>query len=654
MIPARAWLKGLVSDILKPRPRSRLWKWIDRHVSIPVESGSPNPGPIRTGRFQPFRGVCDAVHRPGVHFIALCSSARVFKTLFSICATLWWIDEGFGRVIWLDPTRKSALKFVRNELDPFIMECEPVRRLAIFGRETWTTLEKQFRGKELRIVGSGAEADLHGFHATMAIINEADRCRKSIDRDASSKDKIIARTRQFLHTRLIISNSTPTEEYGDIWRDFLLGTQEYCYLPCPHCGIKQRLTFFPETKQVPFDLDGKPLPSGQTREEKTGFIRFDQFAITQKRPVPYGKPGETELVRVGYNIPAVRAGATYKCAHCPADIEHDQLGWMLERFEWRAHNPGADPERVSFHIWAAYSPWESFGVIAQEFLDSKGNTGAMMKFHTLTLGLPFVRNIRALKEEDLDRAVGRCPVRYVQGQIPLEAEFLTMTVDVQGGQFWWGIRAWGILWDHPDWPTWSALIDWGEAVSWEQIEEFAGLRPLQDGNLRDFVFKRADGTERRYLVTAGLVDSGFNAEENKNVYEFCLRHQSTFSAYKGGDQSKTRGAAIRIAPVMDNKLDLVWAWSDFFAAQLYYSAIRDGKNSLGETIHWWLPVNIDDHYRKQLTNEKQEEEKGKMVWKGKENHLGDMEKMQEVLRDTIEEQFEAIRAARRAEIEEQS
>lgn len=639
----------MVQSTLRPRLRGLLWHWLERHVSIPEETGSPNPGPYRTARFPVMRGLYDLAQKPGVHFFTFCASARVGKTLFSIAILLWWLAERFGPVVWLDPTRKSAIKFSNTELNPFLLACPPVRALAIFGKSTWTTLEKYFRGKFLRVIGSGAEADLHGFQAALAIINESDRCRTSVDRDASSADKIVARTRQFAHTRLIVRNSTPTDELGDVWQNFLKGSQHYCYLPCPHCGQKQRLTFFAEKKEVPFDEDGRPLPDGQTEEEKTGHIRFDQFAIYADRP-RLDDPTQQEKVKVGYDLDAVEQGATYVCSHCELDIEWTELNSMQLSWEWRAHNPKAPRDHISAHLWAAYSPFEFWGTLAKEFLEAKGKMSSLIKFWTLVLGLPFIRQGTAIKSDDLDRVIKRTPVRYVQGQLPAEPEILTMTIDTGGEDFWWTIRAWGIQWDHPERPTWSALIDWGHSVSWEQIEEFAGLRPMPGGRLRRFTFTRPDGVVRDYCVTAGLVDSGFEAKSNKKVYEFCLKWRQVFSPYKGADQAKMRGSTFRLAPILDDQLDLVLAWSDFFTAQLYYTCIKDGTNSVGDPVSWYLPVNIDDTYRKHLTSERQVEKHGKRMWEAfGPNHLGDGEKMQEVLRDTIEETLDQIRAERLTE-----
>ncbi|HEX3817524.1 MAG TPA: terminase gpA endonuclease subunit [Chthoniobacterales bacterium] len=693
----------MIRATIRPRPRMRMWQWLDKHVVIPEEASGPCSGRLRTSLVPIFRGLYDIVQQSRVHYFAFCASARIGKTLFSICILLYWIAERFGAPVWLDPTRSSANKLVRSELDEFLLQCAPVRELAIAApphpasKKFWTTLTKCFRGKLFRIIGSGAEADLHGFNAELAINNELDRQRHALERDAASADKIEARTKLFSRSRLILDNSTPGDggELSPIWQKFLARSQRYCYLPCPHCSSRpagdsgasnadgashseaatwappswddvepgrspqsyepwlrgwQRLTFGIEQKLVPFDENLERLPKAtpreKWREEVTGQFKFSQFAIYEDRPRA-DDPTQTEPVKIGYDLEAVENGTTYECAHCKREIDlHRELRWMEERFRWIAHNPFAPADKESAHCWAAYNPFEHPGIIAKEFLEAKGNLSALIKFRNLTQGLPFVRQGASIKEDDLDRVVARTPVRYVKGQIPMEAECLTMTVDRQDEQFWFAIRAWGILWDHPERPTWSALVDWGEAVSEIQILELAGLVPNDNGKTREFKFVRPDESARSYCVTAGLMDSG-DGDHTKDVYEFCLANREIWSPYKGGDQSKTLGSPIRLAPIMDKQIDLVWAWSNFFADNLYYDCIKNGASIAGP-IHWWLPTNIDRHYREQLTDEYRGEENGKPTYisRRKLNHLGDCEKMQRCFTGKIEERFDEIREER--------
>lgn len=665
----------IITATLKPRPDQRIWQWIDEHVSIPVITGSPNPGPLKTERFPVYRALYELLQLPHVHFFSFCASARVGKTLLSINYILWSISESPGPILWLDPTRKTALRFVRQELEPFIRECPPVWEKAVLSKTTWTALEKEFRGLQLRIVGSGSAADLAGYQAMKIVLNESDRLRAVVDREAASADLAVERSKQFEHTRMIIRNSTPTREDGDIWQNFLLGSQLYCYVRCPHCQARQRLTFWPDQKDVPFDPEGFPIEG--LRTEQTGRVRFDQFKIIEPVEV---EPGKFEQRERGYDIERVRADATYECASCKKDIEHFELNGLLADAEdamtkvfaelrtlieageqgnvwqtlnrlmaesganciWLAHNIKAPADNASAHLSALYSPFERWGALAVKFVLARGSLSKLVSFHCLDLGIPFVHQSATIKDSDLDRVIARCPKKYLKRQLPFEPIILTMTVDVQGFGFFWSIRAHGVLWEHQDKPFWSALLDWGEAVSWEQIEEFAGLREDKNGEWNRYRWRCEDGTIKEFSVTAGLIDSGFETQQNKNVYEFCARWSDVFSPSKGGDQSKTRGATIRLAPVMNDSLDLVWYWDSFFKQGLYYHCIKTGMNGAGEPLYWFLPADIDELYRNHLKSERLEGDGDKRAWVQRGPcDIADTEKLHEVLRDKIWELLEA-------------
>ena len=167
-------LKRIVRGIIRPRPLVKYWEWADKHVTIPPDASGPIPGRLNTGRLPIFRGLFDLAQQSHIHFVTLCASIRVGKTLFSIVLMLYWLAEKAGSIVWLDPSGASAKKVSKAEIDPFILACEPAAKLAVFGRTTWTSLWKTFRGKILRFVGSGEEANLHGFNAELAIIPSRD------------------------------------------------------------------------------------------------------------------------------------------------------------------------------------------------------------------------------------------------------------------------------------------------------------------------------------------------------------------------------------------------------------------------------------------------------------------------------------------------
>lgn len=674
--------RSIVRTTFKPRPSLRIWQWIDRHVSIPVITGSPNPGPLKTSLFPVYRPLYEALQLPYVHKFTFCASARVGKTLLSLSYMLWRIAEKPGPMLWLDPTRKTAMRFVRQELEPFIRECAPVWNKAIVSRTTWTALEKQFRGLQLRIVGSGSPADLAGYQAESIFINEADRLRSTVeDGEAASADLAVERSKQFEHTRMILRNSTPTREDGDIWRNFRHGSQLYCYVRCPHCEHLQRLTFWSEQKEVPFDENGLPLKTEKKRVETTGRVKFDQF---RKMIRTETEPGVWKETEGPFDIEAVRESATYECAGCKKDIEHAEINGMMadagakctqvfadlaflvgtgtagnvwQTFNrlmaecgssciWLAHNLKGQKDHFSAHLSALYSPFERFGQIAVKFLEAKGDLSKMVGFFTLDLGIPFVHGATVVAESDIDRCISRCPTPYLRRQLPFRPELLTMCVDVQGDRFVWSIQAHGILWDLPDKPSVTATIDWGECVSWEMVEEVAGLREEHGGTWNRYKW-RDPKTEviEEFSVMAGLIDSGFEALEGKRVYDFCHKWNNYFSPSKGGDESKVRGNTVRHSPVFDDKLSLTWFWDSFFKSSLYNHCLKTGLNGTGDPLYYWLPVDTDPIFKSQLCNERIESQNGRQIWITKgDNHYADTLKMHLVLGSAIEARLENVRA----------
>lgn len=635
LIPA---LKSIVRTMLKPRPIEFMWQWIDRHVVIPLIVGSTRPGPLNTKLTPHLRGLFDLYWKPKTRFFTLAKSARVGGTLLSICCVLHKIAIWPGPILWVDPTRKTAQRFSRAEMQPHLRACKVVAEQIIDDKKHFTTLEMILRVCTLGIVGAGSAADLGGRQAEMVVINEGDKLRNDIKAEAPPAELAIVRSKQFRHTRKILWNSTPTVEEGETWQRFLAGSQHYCYVPCPHCQTKSRLTFSPEEKEVPFDLAGVVLGKDKkgkqlTRIEKTISVSF-----------AHCKEGDR------YNLQRVERETQFKCGCCDKLIDPLNLNWMLQRYEWRAHNLAAPVDTISAHTWAAYSPFETIGDLAKKFLLARGSLSKLHDFYNSDLGLPFKRFATALDDKDIERIISRSP-DYVLGQLPFRPEFLTMTVDVQGFGFWWSIRAWGILWDVEGQPTATALIDYGSAVSWDQIEEFAGLKLTDAGKRHGYTWTDAEGKEEKFFVFAGLVDSGFEAQQNKKVYEFCLKHRDVFSASKGGSRQQLRGKTVTQSPAYDDQIQLVWYYDDHFKQQLYYTIFKENK------IHHYLPRNVGNDYKAQVTAERTEQRKapnGAMIleWKvvGPEgNHLGDTEKMHETMRDETENQFDEIRMARSAQ-----
>lgn len=640
-------IAGCVALALREPCKLRMSDWLSRYVHIPAVTGASEPGPLDTSRVPPIEGLYDLLAEKRVHFFTLMKSARVGGTLFAICAMLHKIGTVGGPILWVDASNSSVKQLFRRELEPFLLACPPVAEQALTDREHWTSNQVFFRGGAfVKLAGSGSPSQLAGFQAEMVIINEGDKITHTVKGEAPPHELAAVRSKQFRFTRKIIENSTPTDEFGVTYRRFQRGSQHHCYMPCPCCGHMQRLTFFPQEVEVPFDEHFEPLPAGQVRIEKTGKFRFDHCRITAEQEVEAGK---FETVEIGWDYDRVEAETVYECAK-GCTIQHEKLNWMLKRYRWVQHNRKAPKDHISAQWWAGYSPFEHWGAIAKKFLLANGDVGALHDFWNSDLGLPFKAVATAVDESDIQRLVKASP-RFLLRTLPFRPEILTMTIDVQeqGGPnpFWWQIWAWGIAWDQPGWPTVGALIDYGPAVSWEQLEELACIRPDAHGRLNEYTWKNADGTVEKFRVFSGLVDSGDQAQSDAHVYDFCLRNQDIFQPSKGGGRSHLRGNIIRSTPVYDGKLNLVWYFSDWFCQTLYRRIIKDRKHKR------YLPADLGPEFFDQLTDEHTVFKDGRLKWEArrKNNHLGDCWKLQEVLSGSIEEYLDGLRVARHAEEE---
>ena len=664
----------------------RLTAWISRHVVIPDGVGAAEPGPLDTSRVPPVEGLYALLDQPHVHFFTLAKSARVGGTLFCFAYMIYRLITSPGPMLWIDPTRATMRQLWRRELEAYLLACRLLKKQAITDKEHWNPSQAFFRsGAFLKMAGGGSAAELGGFNAEVAFINESDKGGHYNKGEAPKRELAIVRTKQFRRTRKVIENSTPTDKFGPTWRAFLKGSQHYCYLPCPHCsdpdaavgfvppeepeagrsgesyepGLRgwQRLSFHREDKDVPFDEDLRPLPPGQMRPERTGCFVFGHCRRTERRETA---PGKWEDVLVGWDYERIESETRYECQHCGQQIAHGGtrgIAWMLLRYRWVAHNAKADREHVSAHLWAAYSPFERWGDNAKKFVLAQGDAGALHDVYNSDFGLPYNPAHTEVAEEDIQKLVKASP-HYLLGSFPHEPECLTATFDVQrsaNNPYWYTIWAWGILWDLPGWPTFAALVDYGTAMSKEHIEELCALRPNGPGRWNRYRWTSPNDPKqvREYQVLAALIDSGDQAQHDAAIYDFCLEHSALFTPCKGGGIHQTRGDIVHLNKVYGDRLDLLWFLDHYWKQRVYHHAIKARR------YHRFLPANAGQDLTDQLTNERTgKNSSGQTVWTGPDgkskadnNHLGDCWKMNEVLSGTIEEQLDLRRMERMAEME---
>lgn len=636
---------------LKPLPQQKIWEWLDQNVVVPRTVGSRAPGPLDTGLMPQWRGLLEKYSDRRVRYFTLCKSARVGGTLFfGICLILEKIARNPGPIGWLDPTRKTAVRVSRGEIEPYLLACAPVRAVSIFTKTFWTALEKIFKTCTFSILGAGSINDLGGRQWQLAVLNEQDRIPNRAADAPTPSQEAEARTSQFEDTRKIVRNSTPFRESGLTWGEFLAGSQDFCYVPCPHCGIHQRLTFFKEPAEPDRWMRMDAEPVGAEREL---FSKIKPSADGRGWLVK-GVPGtgriwwppECKDRRVNrWNADRVAASARYECVHCETKIRPEHLPWMNDRYQWRSHNIFAPRDHVSAHISALYSPWQSWGAIAKLWILAQGVAAKLHSFFNLVLGLPFISAPTKLTPKHIELIQANSPRFERQFPEREDAELilparpvcLTIHADVQQTELWYTMRA--LM---PDGARY--VIAWGSCGSFTELDRIAarvwkydhGESAPPEMRLEEFSCYLAAGLP---LPTC-VIDTGYKAKRQGGVYEFLHQQGGRWIGVKGGNFSAlgkekpiTEETITANVPGVGTVDVQVIKFNDHICKEGFYRFVLKERRPPG----YFLPILLDEHFITQITSEhlakrRLPDGRSEDVWQCEiDPHLGDCEKYGEVL-----------------------
>lgn len=469
---------------------------------------------------------------PLIEKIVLCFGAQIGKTEAELNMIGYALDQTASPVMMVYPTDTIAKFASDKRVQPMI---KSVKSINDKFDENSKLLELDFNnGNYMVLVGANSPSSLSSRSIKYLFFDEIDKYPAFAGKEADPIKLATERTKTFVDKKIVMV-STPTVESGNIWQAFMSANERrQYYVPCPHCGVSQVLKF----KQI-------------------------------KWPEEHND-----------NVDMIRDTAYYECEHCGESIYDKHKMEMLRSGEWRAVNESQSKVRsVSYHLSSIYSPWVTFGDVAYEFKNSKGTPATLMNFINSWLAEPW-KSSKTKSTQNMEFTQSNYPC----GVVPDKAVLLIASVDVQLDHFWWEVRAYapGVK---------SYLIDYGQASTWEDLEEIIINReyPSEYG-------------EHRQVMKAGI-DSGFRTDE---VYQFCSRFPEVCIPLKGSSNHTTMTAPYTMTSLEKGvvgglKLYVLNTdyWKDFIFARMIRPAGEDG------TIHLYkeCPQEYSDHLR---SEEKQE------------------------------------------------
>ena len=517
-------------EAFKPPERYTVSEWADNFRVL--TSVSAEPGRWRTNRTPYLKEPMDRFTDPLIEKIVLCFGAQLGKTETELNMIGYALDQTSSPTMMVYPTDTIAKFASDKRVQPMI---KSVKSISDKFDANSKLLELDFNnGNYMVLVGANSPSSLSSRSIKYLFFDEIDKYPAFAGKEADPIKLATERTKTFVDKKIVMV-STPTVESGNIWQAFMSANERrQYYVPCPHCRVSQVLKF----KQI-------------------------------KWPEEHND-----------NADMIRDTAYYECEHCGERIYDKHKMEMLRRGEWRAVNESQSKVRsVSYHLSSIYSPWVTFGDVAYEFKNSKGTPATLMNFINSWLAEPW-KSSKTKSTQNMEFTQSNYPC----GVVPDKAVLLIASVDVQLDHFWWEVRAYapGVK---------SYLIDYGQANTWEDLEEIIINReyPSEYG-------------EPRQVMKAGI-DSGFRTDE---VYQFCSRFPEVCIPLKGSSNHTTMTAPYTMTSLEKGvvgglKLYVLNTdyWKDFIFARMIRPADEDG------TIHLYkeCPQEYSDHLR---SEEKQE------------------------------------------------
>jgi phage terminase large subunit GpA-like protein len=408
-------------------------------------------------------------------------------------------------MMYSQKTNDAVKDFSTQKLKPNIDVCSKVRKT--LGEDKPKHLsdsydQKNFPGGFVSLGPANSDAFLRGKSIARAMLDEEDSYERNVGDDGSTVGNVRKRMVNFPNRKLFRLSTPKIKETSTIEEGFEAGSQEYYYLPCPHCN-----------------------EHAETHVGATWFVlKWDLINYGEELEPDTGLP-----LRIWAECPA-----------CGCDIEEHHKGWMLEKGRWMSEkgSPGepyevGDVEFPSFHLSSLYSPlgFFSWRDAVREWFEYKrsGDRGKLQTFINQTLGETF-----SLQGADVSSSYlhQRREEYFPEGSglhVPPGGLVLTFGADVQMDRIECEIVAWGL--GEESWSIDYAVLygdtsilgnhegldNMGNPTAWKLLDDYLGATRY-----------RADGTP--VLVECGLVDSGF-ATDNVHTFTRLREHRRIFPCH---------------------------------------------------------------------------------------------------------------------------
>lgn len=391
-------------------------EWADKYRKLSRQE-SVEPGDWNTDRTPYLRGIQDAFSDPEIREIVVKKASQLGLTEAEMNMIGWAVDQDPGPIMHVMPTQDMAEKFSEIRLQSMLKNSPALAEK--YDAYNSRDLMLQFGDAFMLLVGANSPTDLSSWSIRYLFFDEINKFPARAGREASPMKLAEERTKNWFNHK-IMKASTPTTKDGHISISYEMADEQRAFfVPCPHCGAEQVLTF----KSIKW-------PEGMS----------DPSLVVDR--------------------------AWYECEKCRDKIFDYHKPAMMRAGNWKAIKKRAGRSRsVAFHLSSIYSSWITFGKMAAEFLKSKDDPDLLMNFINSWLGEDW-EDTAATMDRDLvlDRQA-----EHEDCEVPEAAMVITGGVDVQEVGYYYTIRAWA-----PRMTSWN--VTHGYVEDWTEVERVMNRR----------------------------------------------------------------------------------------------------------------------------------------------------------------------------------
>lgn len=383
-----------MAAVWQPPPPVDYLTWAEQNIVFSKRE-SPYPGPYNRDLFPYFDEPLRALSpEDPCRIVTLKKSAQLGGTVLANVFTGGSIAMDPGDILYVHPTENNAQRWSKMKLAPMLKGTVSLSALfpmkARDGHDSVLYKERVDGQGAILITGANSPASLSQVAMKRQVQDDLSKWENNSAGDPEAQADSRSQAHEFAK---ILKISTPLVIPGcRITKNFEDGSQEYLYLPCPHCGYMQVLRW------------------------------------------------ENMLANLDEDAPE-RAHFVCEGPDCGAVIEEHHRAQMMRQHEWRAHNPKAKRHHRSFELWSAFSILQSWERIARSWLKAKGDPASEQTFLNDVVGQAYQALGEAPPWEEL-RNRGAESV-YDRGKVPPGALILTAGVDCQQDRVEWQLIGWG-------------------------------------------------------------------------------------------------------------------------------------------------------------------------------------------------------------------